>query len=326
MPTFLLPVTQRSLAFTRSVLHFCSCVSSPPVKFLVSAESRDLECSLRAQFPDLFASHEHETIPNHSDPKDLQAALGRCEGTILVGSGCGDDVINLPSNPADEWLECERNVARLVTGDHRVLKLSWSQGFVGERSPSAVGRANYEVEMELKQTFQEGKKWAHNLFILRAPTGMDALLRGRMFELVCGRTLSTSVKTGRIAFDHPLDVAESLSALVLGKGEGIGDQVVTLTGPEALTFKQVAKVLTKGIGDKVNYSCFPLWAVQPARWVRGVPGDVIEEELAVIRALEAGAQQTVETQVAEKMLGRNLRSLYEFIAENSGAWPRADPQ
>ncbi|KAG6617509.1 RxLR effector candidate precursor [Phytophthora cinnamomi] len=185
------------------------------------------------------------------------------------------------------------------------------------------------VEQELTAKFGGDGQWAHNLFILRTPTGMDAFLRGRMFDLVCGRTLSMSVKWGRIAFVHPLDVAETFSALLLhkgGVGGGIGDHgVVTLTGPDALTFQDVAKVLTEGIGDRVNYSHFPLWAVQPARWVRGVPGDAIEEELAVIRALEAGAQGKVDTEVLEKLLGRKPRSFREFVAENADAWPRTDP-
>ncbi|EGZ18401.1 hypothetical protein PHYSODRAFT_559267 [Phytophthora sojae] len=315
MPTFLLPVTRRSLPFATSLLHFSSRFSSPlapPVQFLISSTSRDLAHSLRSQLPSLlFSSHEHESIPDYSDPKDLKEALGGCDAVVLAASGCGDDVVNLPSNPADEWLQCEQNVASLVSRDHLVAKLSWTEGFVGERSPSAIGRATWQVERELKLRLGggegDGDGWARNLLVLRTPTGMDAFLRGRLFDLVCGRTLSTSVKRGRVAFVHPLDVAETLSALLLQKE------------------KDVAKLLSEGIGDKVNYSHFPLWAVQPARWVRGVPGDAIEEELAVVRALESGAQEKVDTQVLEKVLGRKPRSFREFVAENADAWPRADP-
>eukprot|EP00644_Phytophthora_capsici_P009172 jgi/Phyca11/102392/e_gw1.6.870.1 len=302
MSTFLLPVTRRSLPFASSLLHFTSSLSppsSPPIQFLISSKSRDLEASLRSQFPHLLSSHKHEAIPDPSDPKDLKEALGQCSGAILAASGCGDDVINLPSNPTDEWLHCEQNVATLVSKDHRVVKLSWTDGFVSERSPSAIGRANWELEEELMRKFET--KWAHNLSILRAPVGMDAFLRGRLFDLVCGRTLSMSVKRGRIAFVHPLDVAESLSAI--------------------LEQNEVAKILSEGIKDHVKYSNFPLWAVQPARWVRGVPGDAIEEELAVVRALEAGAQQKVET---KPLVGRNPRSFREFVSENAEKWPRTE--
>ncbi|ETL48922.1 hypothetical protein L916_01521, partial [Phytophthora nicotianae] len=328
MSTFLLLVTRRSLSFASSLLHFTSSLSSsssPRVRFLILSNSRDLERSLRLHYPNLLASHEHESIPDWSDPKDLQEALGRCDGAIFAASGCGDGVINLPSNPSDEWLQCEQNLATLVSKDHRVVKLSWTEGFVEERSPSAAGRANFELEKELKGKFGGGNNGAQNLTILRAPTGMDAFLRGRLFDLVCGRTLSMSVKRERIAFVHPLDVAESLSAVLVKQNDGMNEGLYSLTGPEALTFEEVAKILSEGIGDKVNYSNFPLWAVQPARWVRGVPGDAIEEELGVMRALEAGAQNGVEIEVMEKLVGHKPRTFREFVAQNSDAWPRAEP-
>ena len=333
MSTFLLPVTRRSLDFASSLLHFTSSLSSPlstPVRFLITAKSRNLERSLRLHFPSLLVSDEHESVPDWSDTKELREALGVCDGVILAASGCGDDVVNLPSSSTDEWLQCEQNVAPLVSKDHRVLKLSWAEGFVGEQSLSTVGRATWELEEELKRRIGEGRTWTRNLTILRATMGMDAFLRGQLFDLVCGRTLSSSVKRGRVAFVHPLDVAESLSALVAkmdihGRGEeGLGGPF-KLTGPESLTFPDVAKLLSVGIGDKVSYSHFPLWAVQPARWVHGVPGDTVEEELAVIRALEAGVQQEVDTVFMETLLGHEPRSFRAFIAENVAAWPRTHP-
>jgi uncharacterized protein YbjT (DUF2867 family) len=321
MATFLLPVTRRSLPFASSLLHSAS--SSPsPVKFLVSAPSRDLERSLRSQFAPVLASHEHEAIPDWSDPTDLKEALGRCDGAILAASGCGDDVVDLSGASRDEWLQCEQNVAALVAKGHRVVKLSWTEGFVAERSPSAVGRANWSLEKQLKQSYGAGEEWTHNLLLVRAPTGMDAFLRGQLFDSVKGRTLSVSVKRGRIAFVHPLDVAESLSLLLQKRGDG---GVFTLTGPEALTFQDVAKLLSSGIGEKVNYSHFPFWAVQPARWAHGVPGDAIEEELAVMKALEAGAQQKVDTSSMETLLDHKPRSFAQFVAENADAWPRTEP-
>ncbi|CAH0479103.1 unnamed protein product [Peronospora belbahrii] len=336
MPTFLLPVTQRSLRFASSLLHCTSLLSSSSsissnrVRFLIVSNSRNLERTLRLHFSNLLASHEHESIPTWSDARDIQSALGVCEGVILATSGSGDDVINLPSSPTDEWLQCEKTVATFVSKCHRVVKLSWTEGFVEEKSPSSAGKANWEIEEELKLRIVEGDTWAHNLTILRATMGMDVFLRGRLFELVCGRTLSTSIKRGRIAFVHPLDVAESLSAVVekvsIGKsGEDVTKEAFKLTGPEALSFPDVAKLLSRGIGEKVSYSHFPLWAVQPARWVHGVPGDAIEEELAVTRALESGTQEEVDTGFMETLLGHKPRSFQRFIAENVDAWPRTHP-
>lgn len=322
MPTFLLPITRRSLSFASSLLHFTSSLSSScahNVNFLIAATSRDLERSLRLSFPSLLVSHEHEPIPDWSNSRDLGDALGRCDGAILAASGCGDDVINQVSELTSEWCHCEHNVASLVSKDHRVVKLSWTEGFVEEQSKSTAGRENWRLEEKLEKTLCSGTE---KLTIVRAPTGMDAFLQGRLFNLIRGRTLSISVKTGRIAFIHPLDVAECISALLVENALG---GLYKLTGPEALTFKEVAKVLSLGIQDEVTFSYFPLWAVQPARWVRGVPGDAIEEEIGVVRALEAGAQQHVESEVIEKLLGHTPRTFSDFVADHSDAWPRTDP-
>ncbi|KAI9915297.1 hypothetical protein PsorP6_007343 [Peronosclerospora sorghi] len=305
-----------------------SVIKSPSqgLRFLLASTSRDLEQSLRLEFPSLVASHEPWV--DWSAVDELQEGLNQCDGVILAASGCGDDVMTFSSHVRDEWLHCEQNVANLVSKAHRVVKLSWMEGFVAETSPLAVGRATWSVEEALKGKMghESGK-----LTILRASMGMDAFLRGRLFELVCGRTLSISVKHGRIAFVHPLDVAETLLALVTKEetGQAAADdstgRVQVVTGPEALTFPQVAQCLSTGLREQVTYSYFPLWAVQPARWIRGIAGDAIEQEVAVMRALEAGCQQEVHTDVIETLVGHTPRSFRSFVAEHAAAWPRTDP-
>ncbi|KAG7397129.1 hypothetical protein PHYBOEH_001228 [Phytophthora boehmeriae] len=315
---FLLPVTRTSLPFAASLLRFSAGNLPSTTRFLICARSRELERQLRVQFAPVLAAHAFDSVPDWRQSRDLLEAFNVCDG-VLLASGGGNSVTELDcGRSASEWFECEQLVTKALSQDHQVVKLSWTLGFTNERSPLSVGRANWELEETLKQQIRGDK-----LQIVRAATGMDTFLQGRMFDMVCARTLSMSVNRGRMAFVHPLDVAESLSALLQKEGEDGG--VHTLTGPEALTFQDVATLLSEGIADKVRYSHFPLWAVQPARWVHGVPGDAIEEELAVVRALEAGAQQEVDTGLIEKLLGRQPRTFRNFVAENKKAWPRTDP-
>ncbi|RLN96295.1 hypothetical protein BBJ28_00009326 [Nothophytophthora sp. Chile5] len=329
--TFLLPVTHRALPFAASLLRATaekaavSVGGAPPLQFRVAATSREHERALRSLFPQLLAGHADEPVANWTRPEDVTEALGGCDGVILAASGSGGDVFAVQDAAMSEWIDCERRIACSIPKDCEVLKLSWASGLVGERAPTAAGRAHWEIEQELVAAVGDAAK----LRVVRAPTGMDAFLQGRLFDLICGRTLSTSVKRGRVALVHPLDVAESLSALLLqaAKREGVAESpdvgVFTLTGPEALSFQEIAAQLSEGIGEQVRYSHFPQWAVQPARWIQGVPGDAIEEELAVVRALEGGAQQEVDTTLMETLLGHKPRSFREFIAENAKAWPRA---
>lgn len=81
--------------------------------------------------------------------------------------------------------------------------------------------------------------------------------------------------------------------------------------------------LSKGIGERVRYSSFPLWAVQPALWIKGVSADLIAEEIALARAREVGLEEEV-TSTVERLTGRLPRTLLDFVKEHKDDWPRAE--
>lgn len=92
---------------------------------------------------------------------------------------------------------------------------------------------------------------------------------------------------------------------------------------EALSFPQVCEMLSKAIGERVRFSHFPLWAVQPALWIKGVSAEQIAEEVALARAREAGLEQDVTATVSE-LAGHPARSLLEFAQQHKDEWPRAE--
>jgi hypothetical protein len=89
---------------------------------------------------------------------------------------------------------------------------------------------------------------------------------------------------------------------------------------EALTYQEIADILSSGIGNKVTYSYFPLWAIQPALWIKGVPPNVINNQIQMSRALEAGAQGQV-TYTLQDIIGHPLRTFTEFVADRADSWP-----
>jgi hypothetical protein len=92
---------------------------------------------------------------------------------------------------------------------------------------------------------------------------------------------------------------------------------------EALSFPQVCETLSKAVGERVRYSHFPLWAVQPALWIKGVSAEQITEEVALARAREAGLEHDV-TETVSELTGRPMRSLLEFAKQHKDDWPRAE--
>lgn len=310
--TLFLPLSRATSPLTRAVLQ--AATSQPPspslspltlrVVLAPDAPHADLVLvrDLRHRFPHL--------LPERGD---VTADLQRAGDVARVMDGC--DTLLLAGG------ELEAELALLdaahALGLRRVLKLSCSAGLLDERS------VHWRVEQQLRASFKGEAQ------VLRSSTGMDAFLRGRLREMVCGRTLSVSVRRGRVAFVHPRDVAEVVVRLAVGGGDGAADDAkgssseireLALTGPEALTYEQVARTFSQHLGEQVRYSFFPLWAVQTSLWIKGVRADEIVSEIALARALEAGVEEQVTDTVSE-VLGRPPRTFDEFVRENASQWP-----
>lgn len=104
---------------------------------------------------------------------------------------------------------------------------------------------------------------------------------------------------------------------------GVTDENGARWWTEALSFPQVCETLSRAIGERVRFSHFPLWAVQPALWIKGVSAELIAEEVALARAREAGLEQDVTAAVSE-LTGHPARSLAEFAKQHKDDWPRAE--
>ncbi|DAZ93043.1 TPA: hypothetical protein N0F65_007386 [Lagenidium giganteum] len=260
--------------------------------------------ALRQQFPHVLPEPEMEV--DLAKPKDTAHALEGCDSMLL-------------STGVDNWkvLEMERALLEGAkgTGVNHVVKVSCPSGMIGNKSGAGLAQMHARIEQEVRE-----QGFAHAQFV-RPNTSMQAFLRGRWFEMVCGRTLSVSVKNGAVAFVDERDVAESVCKLLLQKPPQ-GTDEFDLTGPEALTFERVAKLLTQGIGQNVRYSYFPLWAVQPAMWIKGARPESIMALIEEAKALEYGAEGTVTSTVSE-LLGKPARSFEDFAKENAKSWPLA---
>lgn len=273
---------------------------------------------LRSKVPQLLPEAS-EYFVDLSKPKEVAEAMEACDGVILSSSP--------PESARGSPLlvEYESNLvdAAKQVGLSHIVKVSCAQGLLGEHSSVESGRAHWRIEQQIRQSRAD---FSGNVAFVRPNTPMDTFLHGRMHEMVCGRTLSMSVKTGRVAFVHPMDVAEAVIKLALGSSDKTEDKVAigefNVTGPEALTYAQVAEKFSNGLDERVRYSYFPLWAVQTALWIKGVRPDEIASGIAMANALESGAEAQV-TSTIEALLGHKPQSFDAFVKKNRDKWPLA---
>lgn len=224
MRTFLLPVTRHaplSLLLLKTVSdHFRQSQVCLRVAFAPDApkDIARLAPQMANRHPELF---DRPHIVDFSKPKEVAEALEGCHGAIF-SSGQDDP----------ELLTNELNLAKAAKdlALPHVIKVSCAEGLLGEKSGVELGRTHWSIEQTLQQDLQDGR----TLQLIRPNMSMQRFLHGRLFEMVCGRTISVSVKNGRISFVDDLDVAEVINGLLQDTSKSsAAEQVKTyaLTGP-----------------------------------------------------------------------------------------------
>ena len=118
---------------------------------------------------------------------------------------------------------------------------------------------------------------------------------------------------GRIPFIHPRDIAEvAVEALVSGRFHG---DSLPITGPEALSYGEMAAKIGSAIGRKVRFEPISEDDVRCAMVGRGDSLGEIEAHLSIYRAIREGRLASV-TDTVERILGRQPISFDRWIQEN----------
>jgi len=118
------------------------------------------------------------------------------------------------------------------------------------------------------------------------------------------------VGEGRVSFIDAADVAEA--AAVTMTTDGHDGQAYLLTGPQALTFGQVAAALTKA-GRSVRHVDVAPGDMTASLTAMGLPAPVVELFRFLFRQIRDDRNSEV-TDTVEKLTGRPARSLAAFLA------------
>lgn len=123
---------------------------------------------------------------------------------------------------------------------------------------------------------------------------------------------------GRVAFIDVRDLAD-VAATVFGNPAAHTGEAYTLTGPEALTFDQVAAVLTDAIGSPIRYHPATVAGYLNHLHRRGQPMAQILVQTILHTGLRGGAAETVDETV-ERLLGRPARNLATYVNDHRDLW------
>jgi uncharacterized protein YbjT (DUF2867 family) len=123
---------------------------------------------------------------------------------------------------------------------------------------------------------------------------------------------------GRVAFIDTRDIGDAAATVFVDPSPHRG-QGYTLTGPEALTFDDVAVILTRLLGRPVRYE--PASVLGYARHLRGqrLPLAQVAVQTVLHTGLRRGDAETVDGTL-EQLLGHRGRTLEEYLTEHATTW------
>lgn len=130
--------------------------------------------------------------------------------------------------------------------------------------------------------------------------------------------LCSSTGKGKIAFIHPDDIADVVVS-ALSHGKTRSDSLV-ITGPKALSYREMATAIGKAIGKSVRYETLSdaeamagalMWADQA----------YAEALVDIWRTIRLGRLATVSNGV-QQLLGRTPKSFGDWLGENVGSFAK----
>lgn len=133
--------------------------------------------------------------------------------------------------------------------------------------------------------------------------------------------IRTATGDGRIGFVHAADIAAVAVAALQGRAPGNRDYV--LTGPQALSYDEVAALIAAEAGRPVVHR--RLTEQELTGWLSetaGVPRDFAAALAAMDTAIAGGAEDRVSPDI-QAVTGRFPTSFRAFAAENRAVWQPA---
>jgi uncharacterized protein YbjT (DUF2867 family) len=233
-------------------------------------------------------------VGDFGDRDSLERAL---KGTQRLFLACAN-------TPAQVEHECAVIDAAAAAGSERVVKLSGPAPAI--ESPLVFDHWHGQIEAHLERS-------GLSRVLLRPAAYMTNLLQHAATIDHLG-TLFAPAGAAEIAFVDPRDVGEAAAAaLTLDGHDG---RAYTLTGPEAITFAQIAQDLSLALGRRVEYVDVADDVARKGMCDAGLPPFAADAVVALFRAQRAGLMARA-TDAVRALTGRAPRSFSHFAHDHA---------
>lgn len=231
----------------------------------------------------------------------------------IVRALSGSDLVLLSSSNHPEQAAHEAAVidAAAAARVKRIVKLSTVSAQVGSVSAffDAHGRAEQYLRASgVPAVILQSSFYMSNLFAAAEPVRM----MGKIFA---------PAGTARLAMIDPRDVAEvAVTVLLTERYDG---QTLHLSGSEAITYADIARVLSEITGRAVDYVPVPDEVARQNMAASGMPEWFVDQIIRLYGLLRQGVAERVTGTVRE-VLSREPRTFTDFAGDNAAAFRAAE--
>jgi NAD(P)H dehydrogenase (quinone) len=247
------------------------------------------------------------SVAEYGDGDAMRAALSGVQTLLLVSATETEDRIARHLSAVD---------AAVAAGVGRIVYIS----FVGA-APDAtftLARHHWRTEQHIRWTGIAFTFLRDNLYqdVLPYFAGPDGVIRGPAGD-------------GRVGFVARDDIADAAVAVLLGgsdeatlasasPGGRLDGHTYDLTGPQALTFYDVASALSRASGREVTYHAETLEEAYQSRARYDAPDWMVEGWVTSYAAAATGELDVVTDDIA-RLSGHPAQTFAEFLQRNPGA-------
>ncbi len=220
-------------------------------------------------------------------------------------------LLTTQSSQQPDW---EQGVIQAATraGVSHLVKLSVFRA--DEQSPLQIARQHGQAERALARS---GLAYTvlRPVFVMQNLLGM---VRGGTIAAAAAATTTTTTTTGdgRVAMVDARDTAAVAVAALTSHGHA--GKVNTLTGPQALSFDEVARIVSQQTGRQFRHVRVSPDAVRDALQARGVAA-WFAADMAKLQTMLAAGYEEVVTDDIRSVTGSPPRTLAQFAADFTGA-------
>lgn len=264
----------------------------------------------------------HERARSLSSLSSIEFVQGDLEERASIEAALtGIARVFVCTSPAPDQVVLQGNVVEAAERTRRPIHLV---------AVSAIGAVPPDVPLQLAQwhrvTEAQIRSTALPATILRPQFLMQTLLRAapsiQSENMLCG-----SFSPARLPIVDARDVADAAAAILttpdVGPLNGNGRQTnehagqsYSLTGPQALSYNEIAALFSKELGRPIRYIDMPADAYQEYLMSRRLPQWKVDDLTLLARSFRNGHVWPVSSDVAT-LTGRPARTLRQFIHDYS---------